>query len=122
MVSWRRSTPKGLRVPAAIIRMSCGCSAEARSHYRERRYLHVLETAVTSGGYETNPIPALTNGKRTYPASVEHEGSRAATSPMGICSPDNFERYRRSSPQERQQLSSSCIESIDLGHSRPPAP
>src|SRR5262245_3347320 len=91
VVSWRRSTPKSPRVPAAIIRMSCRVLGGGSIAFPRTPIPPALETAVTSGGYDTNPMPALTNGKRTPYSRVSRvlRGSRAATSPMGSCSPDD---------------------------------
>ena len=65
VMSCSRSTPKRPCVPSAIMRMSDCVLGGGSTALPSTPMPPALDTAVTSGGYETNPIPALTNGYRT---------------------------------------------------------
>ena len=56
---------KEVGVPSAIIRISDCVLGGGSTALPSTPMPPALDTAVTSGGYETNPIPALTSGYRT---------------------------------------------------------
>ncbi len=80
-MSCSRSTPKRFGVPSAIIRMSDCVLGAGSTALPSTPIPPALDTAITSGGYDTNPIPALTNGYRT-PYSRVSRVVRAPLTPL----------------------------------------
>lgn len=62
VLSCKRSTPNKCGVPAAIMRISCCVLGGGSIALPSTPMPLALETAVTSGGYATNPMPAQTKG------------------------------------------------------------